>query len=120
MTATIPEYQAKPTWIQYCPLSYMTHYDTSVINFHHSCSGAGTLVRTRTGAEAIETIQVGDRILSQGPAGETTIHQPILEFHNNAPHTRKPCVSHSGMRPWRPRPCIISAARGKAGRWPAI
>lgn len=82
MTSYAPESETKPTLNQLAPLAYLPNY----ARFHHSCFGAGTLVQTLTGAQAIETIQAGDRVLSQDPTTGATSYQPVLEFHKNPPY----------------------------------
>src|SRR6185437_10778517 len=48
------------------------------------CFGAGTLVRTIDGPRAIESIQVGDRVLAQDTTTGALGFQPVLAVH----HTR--------------------------------
>jgi hypothetical protein len=43
-------------------------------------------VQTITGAQAIDTIQVGDRVLSQDPTTGAASYQPVLEVHHNPPY----------------------------------
>jgi hypothetical protein len=52
---------------------------------HHSCFGAGTLVRTVDGPTAIEKIQVGDRVLSQNTTTGALEFQPVVAVHHNKP-----------------------------------
>lgn len=46
------------------------------------CFGAGTLVRTIDGPRAIESIQVGDRVLSQDASTGALGFQPVLAIHH--------------------------------------
>ncbi len=81
------------------------------------CFGAGTLVRTIDGPRPIESIKVGDRLLSQKTSSGALTFQPVLAVH----HTKSAACSASlstARRSWR-RASIASGRRGKAGRWPA-
>ncbi len=50
---------------------------------HHACFGAGTLVRTLNGPQAIESIRVGDQVLSQDVrAGKLSFTPIVAVFHN--------------------------------------
>src|SRR5262249_35605054 len=46
-----------------------------------SCFGAGTLVNTVSGPRAIETLQVGDEVLTQDVATGALRYQPVLVVH---------------------------------------
>jgi tetratricopeptide (TPR) repeat protein len=46
------------------------------------CFGAGTLVHTIDGPRAIESIQVGDRLLAQDTSSGTLGFQPVLAIHH--------------------------------------
>lgn len=50
-----------------------------------SCFGAGTLVRTLEGSRAIETIKVGDRLLTQDIKTGALGYQPVTVIHHNPP-----------------------------------
>jgi hypothetical protein len=50
-----------------------------------SCFGAGTMVRTLTGPRAIETLQVGDRVLSQSTLTGALGYQPVVGVYHNPP-----------------------------------
>jgi Pretoxin HINT domain len=50
-----------------------------------SCFGAGTPVRTIAGPRAIETLQVGDRVLTQDTTTGRLGYRPILTVHRNPP-----------------------------------
>jgi hypothetical protein len=45
------------------------------------CFGEGTLVHAAGGPKAIETIRVGDRVLSQNPATGVLAYQPVMVVH---------------------------------------
>jgi len=63
---------SRPTW--YCVDRYASQFvSTYQTTTRHSCFVPGTLVWTEAGPRAIESIQVGDRVLSQDPdSGELT------------------------------------------------
>jgi hypothetical protein len=50
-----------------------------------SCFGAGTLVRTLEGSRAIESIQVGDRVLTQDVRTGGLGYHPVTVIHHNPP-----------------------------------
>ncbi len=50
-----------------------------------SCFGAGTPVRTVAGPRPIESLRVGDRVLTQSTATGALRYQPILAVHHNPP-----------------------------------
>jgi tetratricopeptide (TPR) repeat protein len=52
---------------------------------HHACFGAGTLVQTLAGPRKIESIAVGDRVLSQQTSTGALSFQPVLATHINGP-----------------------------------
>ncbi len=52
---------------------------------HTACFAAGTLVSTLDGPRAIESIQVGDRVLSQDPTSGSLTFQPVIALHHNRP-----------------------------------
>ena len=56
-----------------------------VIPPHHSCFAAGTLVQTADGPQPIESIQVGDRVLSQQTTSGSLAFRPVLATHVNGP-----------------------------------
>jgi len=51
----------------------------------HSCFGAGTTVRTRAGSHTIETIKVGDQLLTQDTRNGALSFQPVLAVFHNPP-----------------------------------
>jgi hypothetical protein len=51
----------------------------------HSCFAAGTPVLTLAGPKPIESIQIGDRVLSQNPTTGAVSYQPVLVVHHNPP-----------------------------------
>ena len=64
---------------------------TDVINFqyqpppHSACFSAGTTVHTIGGLQAIETLQVGDQVLSQNTTTGALTFQPVVAIHHNQP-----------------------------------
>jgi hypothetical protein len=50
-----------------------------------SCFGAGTLVTTVNGPRKIESVQVGDRVLSQNTTTGQLTFQPVLAVHMSRP-----------------------------------
>ncbi len=50
-----------------------------------SCFAAGTPVHTRNGLRPIESLRIGDVVLSFDPATGKLGHQPILAVHHNPP-----------------------------------
>ena len=52
---------------------------------HSACFAAGTLVHTVDGPRPIESIRVGDSVLSQGPSTGTLGFQPVVAIHRNQP-----------------------------------
>ncbi len=72
------------------PESKPTFTDTVTAPFtvgtaHTACFAAGTPVMTLNGPRAIESIVVGDRVLSQDPATGQLAFRPVLAVHRNRP-----------------------------------
>ncbi len=55
--------------------------------FHHSCFRAGTAVRTLTGPRAIDSIEVGDRVLVEDTTSGEMRFEPVLAVYHNKPAT---------------------------------
>ena len=73
-----PDPAEKPTYT-----SFVTEPPPLPAPPHHSCFGAGTLVRTLGGPKVIESIQVGDRLLSQDPnTGSMEFRSVVAVYHN--------------------------------------
>lgn len=51
----------------------------------YSCFGAGTPVLTRQGTRPIESIQVGDQVLSQNPVTGELSYRPVVRVERNPP-----------------------------------
>ena len=86
----------KPTIDQNIPSSYVipdgisisaTGLVTQVVRAttSHSCFKVGTLVNTLAGGKAIETIQVGDEVLTQNTVSGVLSYQPVLTVFHNPP-----------------------------------
>ena len=73
--------EPKPTITQNVSLAFTPTYTTQ----HHACFARGTLVQTFDGRKAIESIQVGDRVLSQDAITGALDYQPILHVFHNPP-----------------------------------
>ncbi len=52
---------------------------------HHACFAAGTPVPTLTGPRPIESLQLGDLLLSQDTTTGVLSYQPIVGVHHNPP-----------------------------------
>jgi Pretoxin HINT domain len=96
--------QPRPTIVQNVPLAYQPQMvpilqfnetagptDTSITDSTNimtripSCFGAGTMIRTFTGPQAIETLRVGDRVLTQSTSTGALGYRPIVGVHHNPP-----------------------------------
>jgi tetratricopeptide (TPR) repeat protein len=53
---------------------------------HHSCFARGTLVNTMTGPRAIESVALGDLVLSQHDETGALSFQPVLRTYQNPPN----------------------------------
>ena len=97
--------ESKPTITQlYAPEAYIPH---------SSCFAAGTLVQTVTGPRKIETIALGDRVLSQHTSTGGLSFDPVLATHVNDPPI--PCGSPLLMlTPSSPREFTAF------GKWPPV
>ncbi len=60
-------------------------YQAQVHSPHHSCFAAGTLVHTIDGPVAIDSIKVGDRVLSQNTTTGLLVFEPVTATHRNDP-----------------------------------
>jgi hypothetical protein len=83
-----------PTMTEYVPLDYQSRAIPVVINQaqgfavvrSHSCFAAGTLVRTSDGSRPIESLVVGDRVLTQNTTTGRIGFSPILKAFHNPPN----------------------------------
>jgi hypothetical protein len=77
--SNVPE--TKPTYTD--TLQVQTPF--TVGTTHAACFAAGTPVITIDGPRPIESIQVGDRVLSQGPTTGQIAFRPVVAVHHNRP-----------------------------------
>ncbi len=81
----------KPTVVEDVPLAYQPQpipfgqFSGPIATMRMSCFGAGTQVRTLNGLEAIETLKVGDPVLTQSTHTGALAYKPILAVHHNPP-----------------------------------
>ncbi len=83
----IPSGVAVSTSNQAGPTSVTTAVATALSpgGFIHMCFKGGTPVHTLSGLQAIETVQVGDRVLTQDVATGALSYQPVLAVFHNRP-----------------------------------
>src|SRR6185437_632379 len=80
-----------PTVVENVPLEYQPRplpfqEVVGVAGYHRmSCFGAGTPVHTLTGTRPIESLRVGDEVLTQDVARGALGYRPILAVHHNPP-----------------------------------
>jgi len=80
-----------PTIIENVPLAYqpqpvpISSFIGPIAVTRVSCFGAGTLVRTLGGLEPIESLKVGDQVLSQTTTTGALGYKPVLVVHHNPP-----------------------------------
>jgi tetratricopeptide (TPR) repeat protein len=84
---------SQPTVIQQVPLSYQPQaipvvQTTSGVYWEvrHSCFGGGTKVRTLDGLHAIETLRIGDQVLTQNPKTGALKYQAVVTVFHNPPN----------------------------------
>jgi hypothetical protein len=99
----------------------VTHVRVQV-KFFGSCFAAGTAVATLTGPRPIESLQVGDLVLSQDTATGALSFEPIVDIHHNPPDRtlqirlkEETIVSTTYHRFWRPGLGWAMARELKAG-----
>ena len=84
----------EPTVIEQVPLAYQPQSVSPVVVdqlvsvqlYHHSCFAAGTPVRTFDGLRPIETLRVGDQVLTQDPKSGELKYQAIVTVYHNPPN----------------------------------
>jgi hypothetical protein len=78
----------KPTLVQNSA-AYMPRFDGAASKplqvVSHSCFAAGTRVITLEGSRAIETLEVGDRVLTENARDGELRYQPVLSVLRNPP-----------------------------------
>ena len=83
--------ETNPTFVEVIPSGYEPQVSPSNFITRQifvngiSCFGAGTLVQTMSGPRAIETLKVGDMVLTQSTTTGGLGYQPILVTHHNPP-----------------------------------
>jgi RNA polymerase sigma factor (sigma-70 family) len=65
--------------------SFFEPKPTFLSSVHYSCFAASTPVQTQSGPRPIETLDVGDQVLSQEPASGALSFQPIVAVAHNRP-----------------------------------
>jgi hypothetical protein len=76
-----PDPTPKPTYDEVVPFPYVPTY----ARISQSCFGRGTLVSTLDGPRPIESIRVGDRVLSQDTKNGALDFKPVLTVYHNPP-----------------------------------
>jgi hypothetical protein len=88
----------KPTVVEEVPLAYQPQSTITTFNqtlgtttqvsaqMGHSCFGAGTPVRTLSGPRPIESLRVGDRVLTQDTRTGELGFRPVLAVYHNPPN----------------------------------
>lgn len=84
----------QPTVIEQVPLAYQPAPITPVIVnqvesvslVHHSCFAAGTRVRTLDGQRPIESLRVGDLVLTENPRSGELKYEAIVTVYHNPPN----------------------------------
>ncbi len=76
--------ETKPTYVSDVELPDLA-VNLPAIIFSPSCFAAGTLVQTLIGPRKIESIAVGDRVLSQHTTTGALSYQPVLVTHKTGP-----------------------------------
>jgi hypothetical protein len=97
---TTPPETPRPTVVENVPLAYLpqpvpvtssmskgnpTTFVTVTPQSMVSCFGAGTMVRTLAGSHPIETLRVGDRVLTQDIKTGALGYHPVTVIHHNPP-----------------------------------
>ncbi len=78
-----PPSTAKPTFVEAAPLDYQPFY---IAMAHGACFAKGTLVQTLEGPKRIETIEIGDRVLTQDVKTGELSYEPVLTPVHNPPN----------------------------------
>ena len=103
----------KPTVVEEVPVEYQPEAVTTIDRTYTllsrvSCFGAGTMIRSIDGPRAIETLAVGDRVLTQSTATGKLGYRPIVFVHRNPPSPTfrvdlagKPVIASPFHRFWK-------------------
>lgn len=86
--------QETPTVIENVPIAFQPQAPNPVVvtqavllGRRHSCFGAGTPVRTLQGLQPIESIKVGDVVLTQDVKTGALLYQAVVQVYQNPPNT---------------------------------
>jgi len=74
-----------PTTVEKPTYTQLVVYPMNSTPPHNSCFAAGTSVQTIDGPRPIESLQVGDRVLSQNTSTGALSFQPVMVIHHNPP-----------------------------------
>jgi hypothetical protein len=85
---------SRPTIVQQVPLSYQpeavpvvqSNTSVNVVMSTHSCFGGGTNVRTIDGLRPIESLRIGDQVLTQNPKTGALRYQAVVTVYHNPPN----------------------------------
>ncbi len=84
---------SQTTIVEQVPLAYQPQATPFVVNqvvsvqlLHHSCFGAGTPVRMFDGQRPIESLRVGDLVLTQDTHTGLLRYQAVVEVYHNPPN----------------------------------
>jgi tetratricopeptide (TPR) repeat protein len=85
---------SQPTIVEQVPLAYQPQavpvvQSTSdvTVTMQHSCFGGGTPVRTIDGLHAIETLRIGDQVLTENPKTGALKYQAVVRVFHNPPNS---------------------------------
>jgi hypothetical protein len=122
--------QEKATVVEQVPIDYQPQpvaptvlgQSTTVIRRLASCFAAGTLIKTRDGLRPIETLRVGDLVLTQNVKTGALGYQPVFRAIHNPPSTtfrislgNEPIISSQFHRFWKAGHGWVMARDLKAG-----
>jgi hypothetical protein len=68
------------------PLQEISQFVGATTINSHSCFAAGTLVQTISGRQPIETLSIGDQVLSQDARTGELSYKPVIEVYHNPPN----------------------------------
>jgi hypothetical protein len=69
----------------YTRFSRHTQYQFASVGYNRDCFAKGTPVRTLLGPVPIETLRVGDQVLSENPSSGALSYQPVVVVYHNPP-----------------------------------
>jgi hypothetical protein len=83
---------SQPTIVEQVPLTYqpqalpVAQSTMSVVYVQHSCFAGGTPVQTLDGLHPIETLRIGDQVLTQNPKTGALKYQAVVTVFHNPPN----------------------------------